>query len=90
MCFGTGGWLKLPPQRHNESCFLICVRLRNAWVGSATMRFRLLLTIWAFSPQEVLEMEARMSGQDVAFDGYEDDEQDSSYAPVHYLEDKVI
>ncbi len=40
------------------------------------------------SPQEVLEMEARMSGQDVAFDGYEDDEQDSSYAPVHYLEDK--
>lgn len=40
------------------------------------------------SPQEVLEMEARMSGQDVAFDGYEDDEQDASYAPVHYLEDK--
>lgn len=40
------------------------------------------------SPQEVLEMEARMSGQDVAFDGYEDDEHDSSYAPVHYLEDK--
>ena len=40
------------------------------------------------SPQEVLEMEARMSGQDVAFDGYEDDEQDSFYAPVHYLEDK--
>lgn len=40
------------------------------------------------SPQEVLEMEARMSGQDVAFDGYDDDDQETAFAPVHYLEDK--
>ena len=39
------------------------------------------------TPQEVLEMEARMSGQDVAFDGYDDDDE-TAYAPVHYLEDK--
>ncbi len=41
------------------------------------------------SPQEVVEMEARMSGHDVAFDGYDDDDGDGvAYAPVHYLEDK--
>ncbi len=39
------------------------------------------------SPQDVVEMEARMSGQDQAFDGYDDDDE-GSYAPVHYLEDK--
>ena len=39
------------------------------------------------SPQDVVEMEARMSGHDQAFDGYDDDEE-GSYAPVHYLEDK--
>ena len=41
------------------------------------------------SPQEVVEMEARMSGHDVAFDGYDDDDGDGvAYAPDHYLEDK--
>lgn len=37
----------------------------------------------------VHEMESRMAGQDTAFDGYSDDDSDtSSYqAPVHYLED---
>ena len=41
------------------------------------------------SPQEVVEMEARMSGHDVAFDGYDDDDGERvAYAPVHYLEDK--
>ena len=41
------------------------------------------------SPQEVVEMEDRMSGHDVAFDGYDDDDGEGiAYAPVHYLEDK--
>ncbi|WP_409421853.1 RNA polymerase sigma factor RpoH [Pseudaeromonas sp. ZJS20] len=39
------------------------------------------------SPREVTEMEARLSGQDQAFDALDDDEGDS-FAPVHYLEDK--
>ncbi|QFI56213.1 RNA polymerase sigma factor RpoH [Aeromonas simiae] len=38
------------------------------------------------SPAEVVEMEARMSGQDQAFDLVDDD--DEGFAPVHYLEDK--
>ncbi len=39
------------------------------------------------SPQEVTEMESRMSGQDQAFDGQQDDD-GNDFAPVHYLEDK--
>ncbi len=36
----------------------------------------------------VREMESRMAGQDTAFDGYADDDSDTSYqAPVHQLED---
>ncbi|MGL5287522.1 RNA polymerase, sigma 32 subunit, RpoH [Aeromonas sp. RU39B] len=38
------------------------------------------------SPEEVVEMEARMSGQDQAFDLLDDDE--DGFAPVHFLEDK--
>lgn len=41
------------------------------------------------SPAEVLEMESRMSGQDQAFDlASDDDDKDTSFSPVHYLEDK--
>ena len=41
------------------------------------------------TPQEVVEMEARMSGHDVAYDGYDDDDGEGvAYAPIHYLEDK--
>ena len=37
----------------------------------------------------VREMEGRMAGQDTAFDGYADEDDDHSYqAPSHYLEDK--
>jgi RNA polymerase sigma-32 factor len=36
-------------------------------------------------PEEVLEMETRLSGQEVAFEGERDDEE--AYAPVHYLAD---
>ncbi|GAA4649401.1 RNA polymerase sigma factor RpoH [Kistimonas scapharcae] len=40
-------------------------------------------------PNVVREMESRMAGQDTAFDGYTDDDSDTSYqAPVHYLEDQ--
>ncbi|OQX36808.1 MAG: RNA polymerase factor sigma-32 [Oceanospirillales bacterium LUC14_002_19_P2] len=40
-------------------------------------------------PHVVREMESRMAGQDTAFDGYTDDDSDTSYqAPVHYLEDQ--
>ncbi|EKE73036.1 RNA polymerase sigma factor RpoH [Gallaecimonas xiamenensis] len=39
------------------------------------------------SPSEVREMEARMSSPDQAFELASDDD-DESYAPVHYLEDK--
>ncbi len=41
------------------------------------------------STAEVLEMESRMSGQDQAFDlASDDDDKDTSFSPVHYLEDK--
>ena len=36
-------------------------------------------------PEEVLEMETRLSGQELAFEGDKDDEE--AYAPVHYLAD---
>lgn len=37
----------------------------------------------------VREMEGRMAGQDIAFDGYGDEGDDSAYqAPCHYLEDR--
>src|SRR5690554_5563625 len=38
--------------------------------------------------REVREMESRLYGQDLGFDGADDDDDDASYAPVHYLEDK--
>ena len=37
-------------------------------------------------PEEVVEMETRLSGQELAFEGDRDDEE--SYAPVHYLADE--
>jgi RNA polymerase sigma-32 factor len=37
-------------------------------------------------PEEVVEMETRLSGQEVAFEG--DREDDEAYAPVHYLADE--
>ena len=37
--------------------------------------------------REVREMESRLYGKDMGFDGADDDD-DASYAPVHYLEDK--
>lgn len=40
------------------------------------------------STKEVLQMEARMSSQDQAFDLSADDDESGSYAPVQYLEDK--
>jgi RNA polymerase sigma-32 factor len=40
------------------------------------------------STKEVLQMEARMSSQDQAFDLLADDDESSSFAPVQYLEDK--
>ncbi len=40
------------------------------------------------SPEDVTEMEARMSGQDHSFDGWDDDDSENSFAPAQYLEDK--
>ncbi|MEW9798852.1 RNA polymerase sigma factor RpoH [Alteromonas sp. CYL-A6] len=40
------------------------------------------------STKEVLQMEARMSSQDQAFDLSADDDDSGSFAPVQYLEDK--
>ena len=37
-------------------------------------------------PEEVVEMETRLAGQELAFDGDREDEE--SYAPVHYLADE--
>ena len=37
-------------------------------------------------PEEVVEMETRLSGQELAFEGERDDEE--AYAPVHYLADE--
>lgn len=41
------------------------------------------------STKEVLQMEARMSSQDQAFDLSADDDEIGSFAPVQYLEDKT-
>ena len=40
------------------------------------------------SPQDVLEMESRMTGADVAFDLPNDESEEESYSPALYLEDK--
>jgi RNA polymerase sigma-32 factor len=39
------------------------------------------------SPQDVLEMESRMSGQDITFDAPDDDDDGYTASPVNYLED---
>lgn len=41
------------------------------------------------STKEVLQMEARMSSQDQAFDLSADDDENGSFAPVQFLEDKT-
>jgi RNA polymerase sigma-32 factor len=41
------------------------------------------------STKEVLQMEARMSSQDAAFDLSADDDESSTFAPAQYLEDKT-
>ncbi|WP_041246578.1 RNA polymerase sigma factor RpoH [Brumicola nitratireducens] len=41
------------------------------------------------STKEVLQMEARMSSQDAAFDLTNDDDESSAFAPAQYLEDKT-
>jgi len=38
-------------------------------------------------PEEVVEMETRLAGQEIAFEGEPDDEE--AYAPVHYLADET-
>lgn len=38
-------------------------------------------------PEEVREMEMRMSSSDTAFDGYSDDDEEASFAPAAYLSD---
>jgi RNA polymerase sigma-32 factor len=38
-------------------------------------------------PETVREMEMRLNAHDAAFDGYDDDEDDHSFAPAAYLED---
>ena len=38
--------------------------------------------------REVQEMESRLYGRDLGFDGADDDDDDGAYAPVHFLEDK--
>lgn len=40
------------------------------------------------TPEDVSEMEMRMNGQDHSFDGWDDDDNETSFAPVHFLEDK--
>ncbi len=40
------------------------------------------------STKDVLEMESRLNGQDQAFDLSDSDDDESSFAPVQYLEDK--
>ena len=40
------------------------------------------------SPQDVVEMESRMTGSDVTFDLPTDDHDEETYAPAFYLEDK--
>ena len=40
------------------------------------------------STKDVLEMESRLNGQDQSFDLRDSDDDDSSFAPVQYLEDK--
>ncbi|MDT8403571.1 MAG: RNA polymerase sigma factor RpoH [Sulfuriflexus sp.] len=38
-------------------------------------------------PETVLEMESRLSGRDVGFDGYQDDDDERAFAPAAYLQD---
>ncbi|MDD3517143.1 MAG: RNA polymerase sigma factor RpoH [Chromatiales bacterium] len=39
------------------------------------------------TPEQVVEMESRLSGQDVSFDPEPEDDQDAMFAPAAYLED---
>src|SRR3954463_7569057 len=48
---------------------------------------RRMATELRVKPEEVVEMETRLAGQEVAFEGERDD--DEAYAPVHYLADEA-
>ena len=39
-------------------------------------------------PEEVVEMESRMGGQDIALEGFGEDDSDESWSPIAYLEDQ--
>jgi RNA polymerase sigma-32 factor len=39
-------------------------------------------------PEEVLEMESRMSGHEISLEGSQDDENDDHFSPIAYLEDE--
>ncbi|MGD8926620.1 MAG: RNA polymerase sigma factor RpoH [Thioalkalispiraceae bacterium] len=41
------------------------------------------------SSKDVMEMETRMSGQDIGFDLRDDDDEDTSFAPAAYLQDDM-
>ena len=41
-------------------------------------------------PEEVVEMESRMSGRDIALEGYGSDEDDEHFAPITWLADPAV
>jgi RNA polymerase sigma-32 factor len=61
--------------------------LRSMKKGLATMSagdVERVASALRVKPEEVVEMETRLSGQDIAFEADSDDEE-AAYAPVHYL-----
>src|SRR5687767_7498880 len=62
--------------------------LRSMKKGLATMSagdVERVASALRVKPEEVVEMETRLSGQDIAFEADSDDEE-AAYAPLHYLE----
>src|SRR6185295_6899028 len=61
--------------------------LRSMKQGLAPLtaaEIRQVATTLKVKPEEVVEMETRLSGRDIGFEA-DDNEEDAAYAPVHYL-----
>ena len=80
--------VKVSPTKAQRRLFFILRKnkTRLGWFNQDEVRT--VANELGVSPEDVTEMEARMSGQDHSFDGYDDDDSESNFAPAQYLEDK--
>ena len=77
--------VKVATTKRNVRCSSICEAQRKNWLG-LPRPVKSVANDLGVSEDVVRQMEGRLAAQDMAFDGYTDDDDDLSLAPAHYLE----